>query len=307
MLLVAAFQTLLYRYTAQDDVLIGTVLAGRDLIETEGIIGLFASTHILRTDLSGDPTFKQLLARVREVVVGMHTHRSIPLKTLVEELRPERTLSHTPLFQVMFVFQNTTQEKLELAGLSLNFFEVESTITKFDLTLLMTEGTNGLSGAIQYNTDLFDASTIARMVSHLLVMLEAIACDPQQRICFLPLLGPSERHELLIEWNNTKTSYRQDKCIHDLFDEQAESSADAVALIYEDEQVTYEGLKRRANQLAHHLRRLGVGPEVLVGICLDRSTEMIVGLLGVLKAGGAYVPLDPAYPKQRLKYMLEDS
>ena len=307
MTLLAAFKTLLYRYTGQEDIVVGSPTANRTRAEIEGLIGFFVNTLVLRTNLSGNPSFRELLGRVREVALGAYTHQDLPFEKLVEELRPERDLSRTPLFQVMFSLQNAPRAALELPGLSLNRLEVENRTAKFDLTLSMVEGTNGLRGVLEYNTDLFDAATMTRMAEHFQTLLEAIVTHPAQRVAEFPLMSKTERHQLLVEWNDTQAVYPKDSCIHELFEEQVDRTPDAVAVVFEDEQLTYRELNHRANQFAHYLQKLGVRPEVLVGICVERSLEMIIGLLGILKAGGAYVPLDPAYPKERLAFMLEDA
>ena len=307
MTLLAAFQTLLHRYTSQDDIWVGSPIAGRTRRETEGLIGFFLNTLVLRTDLSGNPSFKELLGRVRETVLGASDHQDLPFERLVEELEPERSLSHSPLFNVMFVLQNTPGPSLQLPGLTVSSQKVDTGTAKFDLTLSMTETEEGLRALVEFNTDLFDDVTVARMMGHLQTLLEGIVAHPDQTISDLPLLTEAERHQLLVEWNDTSADYPKDKCIHQLFEDQVERTPDATAVVFEDEQLTFRELDRRANQLAHHLRGLGVRPEVLVGICMERSLEMVVGLLGILKAGGAYLPLDPEYPKQRIAFMLEDA
>jgi amino acid adenylation domain-containing protein len=307
MTLLAAFQTLLHRYTAQDDIAIGSPTAGRTRTEVEGVIGFFVNTLVLRTDLSGDPSFLQLLERVREVTLGAFSHQDLPFEKLVEELQPERDLSHNPLFQVQFVLQNTPRQAPELAGLTLTLIEVDSGTAKFDLTLELTEASEGLRGWFEYSTDLFDATTIGRMAGHLQTLLEGIVADPEQRLSALRLLTADERRQLLAEWNNPAMVYSQDDCVHEVFEAQVERTPDAIAVLCEDASLTYRELNRRANQLAHYLRNRGVGPEVLVGLCIERSPEMVVGLLGILKAGGAYVPLDPADPQERLAFMLENA
>ncbi|MGM3309125.1 condensation domain-containing protein, partial [Anabaena sp. WFMT] len=307
MTLLTAFKVLLGRYTNSTDIVVGTPIANRNQGETEQLIGLFANTLVLRTDLSGNPAFRELLSRVREVALGAYAHQDLPFEQLVEELQPLRSLSHTPLFQVMFVLQNAPLSELELAGLTLSAVETELGIAKFDLTLYMEQVDSGLRAAFEYNTDLFDASTISRMAGHLQTLLTAIAANPDQQILELPLLTSTEEEQLLIEWNQTQVNYPQQTCIHQLFESQVERTPDAVALVFEDEQLTYRELNTKANQLAHYLQKLGVKPETLVGICVERSLEMVVGLLGILKAGGAYVPLDPAYPPERLEFMLADA
>ncbi|MHC5727294.1 MAG: non-ribosomal peptide synthetase, partial [Nostoc sp.] len=306
MTLLAAFQTLLWRYTGNEDIVVGSPIANRNRQEIEGLIGFFVNTLVLRTNLAGNLTFSELLTRVREVALGAYAHQDLPFEQLVEQLQPQRDLSYTPLFQVMFVLQNAPMSALELPGLTLSLLESESHTAKFDLTLYMTETAEGLVGTLEYNSDLFESNTISRMAGHLQTLLSGIVTNPQQHLKDLPLLTQVEQ-ALLAEWNHTQVEYPQEKCIHQLFEAQVERTPDAVAVVFEDEQLTYCELNARANQLAHYLRSLGVKPEVLVGICVERSLEMIVGLLGILKAGGAYVPLDPTYPQARLSFMLEDT
>jgi amino acid adenylation domain-containing protein len=307
MTLLAAFQTLLYRYTGQEDICIGSPIANRNRSETEELIGFFVNTLVLRTDMSENPSFQELLGRVREVTLGAYAHQDLPFEQLVEALQPERNLSHHPLFQVMFVLQNAPMSALELPSLTISSREMESSTAKFDLDLSMEDTEQGLRGSLEYNTDLFDAGTISRMLEHFQTLLEGIVAEPDQRLSDLPLLTQPERQQLLLEWNNTQVAYPKDVCIHQLFEAQVERTPDGVAVLFEDEQLTYRELNRRANQVAHHLRSLDVAPDSLVGICVERSLKMIVGLLGILKAGGAYVPLDPDYPSERLAYMLNDS
>jgi amino acid adenylation domain-containing protein len=307
MILLAAFQTLLQRYSGQEDFCVGTPVAGRTRPEMEGLIGFFVNTLVLRADLSGDPTFAELLGRVRETCLGAYAHQDLPFEMLVEALQPQRDLSRTPLFQVMLILQNAPLPSLELPGLRLNPIEAESGTAKFDLNLALVETDLGLVGNLEYNTDLFNAATARRLLVHFRNLLEGAVANPGCRVSELPLLTADERHQLLTEWNRTEANVPDEGCIHRLFEAQAERTPEAVALVFEDEKVTYQELNRRANQLAHHLRGLGIGPEVLVGICVERSVEMVVGLLGILKAGGAYVPLDPAFPKERIAFMLNDA
>jgi amino acid adenylation domain-containing protein len=305
MTLLAAFKTLLYRYSGQEDIVVGTVSAGRNRLETEGVIGFFINTLVLRTDLSDCPSFRELLLRVREVTLGAYAHESLPFGKLVEVLQPERNLNQNPLFQVAFNLRPSMPDlNLDWA---LSEVEIQTDTAKFDLTLELEERAEEIIGHFEYNTDLFEASTIDRTLGHFQTLLEGIVANPKQAISELPLLTQAERQQLLVEWNNTTKEYPQDKCIHQLFEEQVERTPNAVAVVFEGEQLTYWELNARANKLAHYLQTLGVEPEVLVGICVDRSLEMVVGLLGILKAGGAYVPLDPAYPPERLAFMLEDA
>ncbi|MGM3308050.1 condensation domain-containing protein, partial [Anabaena sp. WFMT] len=307
MTLLATFKTLLYRYTGQEDILLGSPIANRNRVEIEKLIGFFVNTLVLRTSLSGNPSFRELLTRVREVTLNAYAHQNLPFEKLVEELQQPRDLSYSQLFQVMFSFLNTPQTSLEIPGLTLEVVPTHNQTSKFDLSLEFAQTESGLIGEIEYNTDLFDAATISRMSGHLQTLLTAVAANPDQRLLELPLLTPKEENQLLIEWNQTQVDYPQQTCIHQLFESQVERTPDAIALVFEDEQLTYQQLNTKANQLAHYLQKLGVKPETLVGICVERSLEMVIGLLGILKAGGAYVPLDPAYPPERLEFMLADA
>ena len=307
MVLLAAFQVVLSRWSGQQDIVVGTPIAGRTQRQSEELIGFFVNMLALRTDLSGDPTFRALLGRVKEVSLGAYAHQELPFEKLVEELQPVRDLSRQPLFQVLFGLQNAPRERLELPGLTLRQMAAEHVTAKFDLSLHMVETQAELRGAVEYAADLFDGGTIDRFVGHLTTLLDGIAADADLRLSALPLLGEAERHRLLVEWNATAAGYPSQECLHDLFAAQAERTPDAVAVIAEEAQLSYGELDRRSNQLAHHLRSLGVGPEVIVGLCVERSPDMVVGLLGILKAGGAYLPLDPSYPPDRLAYMLADA
>jgi len=305
--LLAAFQALIHRYSGQEDVVVGTPIANRARPEIEGLIGFFANTLVLRTDLADNPPFRQLLARVREIALDAFSHQDLPFEKLVEELRPERDLSRNPLFQIMFAFQNAPMEMPHFPGLTVHSVPIESGVARFDLTLSMQEGETGLSGVVEYNTDLFDSVTIARLVDHLKELLKGITADPNKRLSELPLLTPEETSTMLIEWNPGSVAPTQGQSIHERFEAQAQQTPDAVALVCGGEQLTYADLNARANQLAHHLRKLGVGPEMLVGICVERSTDMVVGVLGILKAGGAYVPLDPMQPSERIALIADDA
>ncbi|MBA2352668.1 MAG: amino acid adenylation domain-containing protein, partial [Burkholderiales bacterium] len=307
MVLLAAFQTLLHRYTRSDDIVVGSPIAGRTNAGIEHLIGFFVNTLALRTDLSGNPTFRQLLGRVRDVALGAYAHHDLPFEKLVEELNPERSLSYPPLFQVMFALQNIQRAALEIPGLEINPLPSAGENAKFDLSLSVIESAESARVIVEYNTDLFDAATATRLLAHYETLLHGISINPEYRLSDLPLLTGPERQQLLVDWNDTETYYPKDRCIHDLFEAQVDRTPDAVAVVFGEQQLSYAELNARANRLAHHLIALGVGPEVLVGLCVERSLEMIVGLLGILKAGGAYLPLDPAYPKERLAFMLEDS
>ncbi|HEY9157249.1 amino acid adenylation domain-containing protein [Candidatus Binatus sp.] len=307
MTLLAAFQLLLHGYTDQDDVVVGTPTANRNRLEIEGLIGFFVNTLVLRTDFSDNPTFRNLLRRVREVCLGAYAHQDLPFERLVEELHPTRDLSRNPLFQVMFVLQNASLQPVELPGLSLSPVEVDTGTTHFDLTMHIVDTDQGLVGTLAYNTDLFEAVTITRMLGCFRTLLEAVAATPERRVSDLPLITETERQQLLVDWNDNRADCPKGLCIHQLFEAQVARTPDATALVLENQQLTYDELNRRANQLANHLRLLGVRPELPVAICLKPSVEMVVGLLGILKAGGVYLPLDPAYPKERLAFMLEDA
>ena len=307
MTLLTAWQALLHRYSGETDIVIGSPIAGRNYTETENLIGLFVNALALRTDLSGDPSFRELLKRVREVALGAYAHQDLPFEKLVEELHPERNLSYNPVFQVVFALQNGVMADLQLNGLQTTPAEIQTTTAKFDLTLDVVEKDDALLCSLEYNTDLFDRDRIARMLGHFEMILAAVVSDPAQRISALSLLTETERRQLLNDWNNTSSDYPRDKCVHQLFEEQVRLTPDASAVIFGDQKLTYAELNCRANQLANNLRRRGIGPESLVGICMDRSLELVVALLGILKAGAAYVPLDPEYPRERLSFMLEDA
>jgi amino acid adenylation domain-containing protein len=307
MTLLAAFKTLLYRYTGQEDILVGSPIANRNRREIEELIGFFANTVVFRTNLSSNPTFKELLGRVREVALGAYNHQDLPFEKLVEILQPERDLSHNPLFQVFFSLRNVPTSQIKLPGVTLSSLEIERKTARVDLALDLEEGLEGINGTLEYSQDLFDASTARRIAGHFLTLLESIAANPEQRLSNLPILTKPEQQQLLFEWNNTQSELPKNQCVHGLFEAQTERTPDAIAVVFDGEHLTYRELNRRANQLAHHLKNLGVKPEIPVGILVDRSLEMVVGLLGILKAGGAYVPLDPAYPPERLVFMLEDA
>ncbi|VEP15782.1 conserved hypothetical protein [Hyella patelloides LEGE 07179] len=306
MTLLSAFGILLSRYSRQEDIVIGTAIANRNRKEIEPLIGFFTNTLALRLDLQDNPSFKELLKQVRQVTLEAYAHQDLPFEQLIEELQPERNLSHSPLFQVSFALQNTPLGELKLSGLSWSSIEVKNTTAKFDLSLAMRETESGIEGVWEYNCDLFETSTIERMMGHFQVLLEAIVTNPDESVTNLPLITQKEGQQLL-EWNATEADYPQDRCIHQLFESQVAKTPDAVAVVFEKQHLTYRELNQKANQLAHYLQKLGVKPEVLVGLCVERSVEMLVGLLGILKAGGAYVPLDPNYPAERLSYMLVDS
>jgi amino acid adenylation domain-containing protein len=307
MVMLGAFQLLLSKYSGSEDVVVGSPIAGRTRKEVEELIGFFANTLVLRTDLSADPTFRELLGRVREGTLGAYEHQEVPFERLVAELQPERSLSHAPLFQVMFILQNVDLSGSGLAGLRMEGVLAESDTTRFDLALTAVPHDGGVRGALEYSTALFDRSTIQRMLGHLERLLEQVAARPEARLSELDLLSVEERGLVVEEWNRTAAEYPADRCIHELFEAQAARTPDAVAVEFEGETLRYGALNERANRLAHHLAGLGVGPETRVGICLERGPEMVVSVLAVLKAGGAFVPLDPAYPAERLAFVLADS
>jgi amino acid adenylation domain-containing protein len=308
MTLLAGFKVLLAQHSGQADIVVGTPIAGRTRPETEGLIGCFVNTLALRTDLSDDPTFRQLLARVREVAWGAYAHQELPFERLVEELQPERDTSQAPLFNVMFVLQNAPRSERRLRGLTLRHIQADKSTAKFDISLGLTEEAAGLRGRLTYSTDLFERETIGRLAGQYRELLARVAADPELRLSALPLLSPAERRRMLVDWNATGCTWPDaGACLHTLVARQAAAAPETVAIVDETTTLSYGELDRRANRLAHRLRRLGVGPEVRVGICLERSVDLIVGLLAVLKAGGAYVPLDPSYPRERLAFMLSDS
>jgi amino acid adenylation domain-containing protein len=307
MTLLAAWQTLLHRYSGQADISVGIPTGGRSRLETEGLIGLFGNTLVLRGDLAQNPTFEEFLARMRRMALDAFTHQQMPFERLVMELQPERSLTHTPLFQVMFDLQKAGHTVKEMANVTLEPVEIERTVAEFDLSLAITEEEGRLTGAIDYRLELYDAATIRRMAGHYRRLVEAIVAEPWRRLSELPLLTPDEEDLLLVRWNDTSAPYSYDRCIHELFEEQAERTPDAIALMHEDRQLTYHELNRRANQLARYLRRHAITAEDVVGLCFERSVEMVVAILATLKAGGAYLALDPAYPSERLAFMLADA
>jgi amino acid adenylation domain-containing protein len=306
MSLLAAFQVLLQRYSGQEDIAVGTPVAHRTRAETEELIGFFVNTLVLRTDVSGNPTFRELVQRVKETALGAYAHQDVPFEKLVEELAPERNLSVTPLFQVMFAMQNTPSPEIKLRDLQLSLLETARETAKFDIVLVMWETAEGLEASLEYSTDLYKEATMQRLLWQFQTLLEGVVADPSARISELPLLTASEQQRL-IDWNNTQKDFPQELCFHQLFESQVELSPHVLALVFDEQQITYQELNCKANQLAHHLRDLGVGPETVVAVCMERSIEMVVGLLGILKAGGAYIPLDPTYPKERLTFMLNDA
>jgi amino acid adenylation domain-containing protein len=305
MTLLAIYQVLLLRYTGQTDFGVGTPVTNRNDVRMEGVVGFCVNTLIIRADLKGNPTFREALGRVKKTTLEAFDHQDLPLERLVEELSPERRVSGSPLFQVMFTFIAGKAMPLELPGLQMRPIGTGATASKYDLTLMAVEDEKN-SLALNYDTALFEPETIQRMFHHYGQLLAAAVTQPELRISDLNILTEDETRQLLVEWNRTESAYKQ-KCVHELFEEQVRRSAEAVAVECKGQKLTYAELNRRANQLAHYLRRVGVGPEVPVGICMKRSLEMVIGLMGILKAGGAFVALDPRYPAERLKLMVEDS
>jgi amino acid adenylation domain-containing protein len=307
MTLLSGFQTLLHRYTDKDDILVGVPIANRNQIETEALIGFFVNMLPLRLNFSGRPTVAELIDQARSVTLDAYSHRELPFDKLAERLKPERVLNQNPLFQISFALQNTPAPILEMCGLQIELLEVDSNSAKFDLTLAMTETAEGLIAAFEYSTDLFALSTIQRMGGHLCALLEGLSQDRKRRVSDLPILTAPERTQLLTTWNDTLREYSREGCAHQVFEAQVKQAPDAVAVVSGNQICTYGELNMRANRLAHYLREMGVGPETCVGICAERSIEMIIGFLGILKAGGIYVPLDSEYPSERLAFMIRDA
>ncbi|HUQ33985.1 MAG TPA: condensation domain-containing protein, partial [Pyrinomonadaceae bacterium] len=310
---LAAFKALLYRYTGQPDIIVGSPIAGRNHAELDGMIGFFVNTLVLRTQLDGDLSFRELLKRVRETALGAYAHQDLPFEKLVEELHPKRDTSRNPLVQVMFDLQNAALNARSGSGEEASFEDgleqeyIERGTAKFDLSMSLQESERGLSVFVEYSTDLFDDSTIARMLGHFCRLLEGATYNPEQALSRLPLLSREEERQLLVEWNDTGADRPGESCLHELFEAEAARRPEATAVTFKHEHLTYGELNARANQLARRLRAMGVGAESLVGVCMERSVELVVGVLGVLKAGGVYVPLDPEYPKERLAFMIEDA
>ncbi|WP_404483121.1 non-ribosomal peptide synthase/polyketide synthase [Pseudomonas sp. HT11] len=310
MLLLGAFNVLLHRYTGQADIRVGVPIANRNRTEVEGLIGFFVNTQVLRTELTGQTRVGELLQGIKEHALGAQAHQELPFERLVEALKVERSLSHTPLFQVMYNHQPVVADIASVStasGLELSLVEWQGRTTQFDLTLDTYEKSGTLHAALTYANDLFEAPSIARMARHWISLLQAMVADGEQRIGELPMLAADEQHVLTHAWNQTDEAYPTERGIHQLIEDQVQRTPDSTALVFGETALTYAQLNARANQLAHALREQGVGPDVLVGLCVERSVEMVVGLLAILKAGGAYVPLDPEYPQERLAYMIEDS
>ncbi|HTK08291.1 MAG TPA: amino acid adenylation domain-containing protein, partial [Ktedonobacteraceae bacterium] len=307
MTLLASFQVLLQHYSGQHDISVGTPIANRQQAEIEGLIGFFVNTLVLRSDLSGDPSFVEVLQRIREVCLGAYAHQDVPFEQVVEALEPERDLSRSPLFQVMFALQNVPQEEpAEVAGVQMRALSVENHTSQFDLTFTIAETPRGLYGALEYSTDLFEAATITRLLGHWQTLMEALLHEPHLPISQVPWLSEQELAHLLTHWNATQTAYPRDLCVHQRFEQQAQRTPDAVALVFEEQTLTYAELDRRANQLAHFLQTQGLSPDGLVALFLERTIEMVIAIFGVLKAGGAYVPFDVSTPIDRLSMLLQE-
>jgi amino acid adenylation domain-containing protein len=307
MTLLAAFKVLLYRYTGQEDLSVGSPIAGRTRAEVENLIGFFINTLVLRTDMSGNPSFTQLLGRIRETTLGAYAHQDVPFEKLVEELQPERDMSRSPLFQVMFILQNAPREELVLTGLNMELVKSGTVTAKFDLSVVFYEDEQVLRGAIIYNTDLFETATINRMVDHFKVMLEAVIANPEQLVTELPILTEAERHQLLVEWNESAPLYEQNLCPHQLFEKHVELNPDGLAITFEGEQVSYRKLNAQSNRIAHGLRGMGVVEGQPVALMLGTGPRQIAALMGILKAGGTLLCLDKGYPQNRLRQILEDA
>jgi amino acid adenylation domain-containing protein len=308
MVLLAAFQSLLFRYTQQVDIVVGTPIAGRRRKELEGLIGFLTNTLVLRTDFAGDPTFREVIRRVRDTALSAYDNQDLPFERLVRELNPDRSLSHAPLFQVMFVLQNNPAAERVPTGLTMSPMKIERGNAKFDLLLSLTEHPDGLSGSLEYATDLFEPATMTRLRGHFRALLDALVTSPDEKVSALPLLTDGERHQILVAWNDTATAYPRDLCLHQIVEAQAARTPETLAVLAADGgRLTYRELDERSARLARFLRARGVDRETPVGLCLPRSIDMVVAMLAALKAGGACLPLDPAYPKERLALMLEDA
>ena len=305
-MLLAAFQVLLARHTGEPAVSVGSPVAGRDRLETENLIGFFVNTLILRTSLAGDPGFRHFLRRARTTVLAAHEHQSLPLEMLVDELRPQRELSHTPLFQVWFTFQ-PSREPLRVAGLTLEAQGIDHGAAKWDLALFMQDDSDALTGTLEYDCDLYDAATIDRLIGHLEMLLRGAVQAPDTLLSELPLLRPAERRQLLEEWNHPAQSFSEPRRLHEIFQEQVKRAPSSTAVICDLEALTYGELETRANRLARALRDKGVELDMPVGLLVERSLGLVVAILGILKAGGGYVPLDPGHPQERLAQALTDS
>jgi len=307
MLIMAAYSTLLYRYSSQEDILVGTPIAGRNRVELENLIGLFVNTLVIRCQVNGNPSFKTLLGRVRATALEAYSNQDIPFEKLVEELNPRRSLSVAPLFQVMFQLQNAPMPPAYISGLTITPIQIDTGFSQVDLSLTLWEEQDIMKGTFEYNTDLFEAASIKRMKGHFQVLLQGILADAGQDISHLPLMSAEEKTQLLKEWNDTDAAYPRESCIYQLFESCVEKYPQEEAVIFTQQRLTYDQLNRQANQLAHLLQKMNVGPEILAAVCMENSLELIISVMAILKAGGAYIPLDPAYPDKRLITILKDA
>ena len=307
MTLLAAFHVLLYRHSGQDDIALGTPVASRDQIQLEALIGFFANTLVMRGDLSGNPTFRDFLGRVRQTAIGAFEHQSLPFELLVADLNPERRADRHPLFQVLFQVLGAQSTAPHLAGLEVQREQLQSAAARFDLELTLREEPAGMNGSLIYSADLFEAATIERLMDHFVTLLRAVVADPERRVAQLPLMGGSEEQQVVVDWNATSADFPRDRCVHQLFEDAARREPDQVALVFGERRITYDELNKAANRTAHTLRAAGVQSRDVVGVCLPRSPELIVALLAVLKAGGAYLPLDMTHPPARHGEMLADA
>ncbi|MDB6121126.1 MAG: amino acid adenylation enzyme/thioester reductase family protein, partial [Pedosphaera sp.] len=307
MTMLAVFKVLVQRYTGQEDIVVGSPIAGRNKVEVEPLIGVFINTLVLRTALTDNPMFVELLGRVSQTVLESVTHQDIPFEQLVDVLRPKRDAGRNPLFQINFAYQRDFIKPLHFADITLTAIPSKSPGAIFDLNFFLVERAEGWRASCEYNTKLFEKATAVRMLSHFHNLLKSVAANPRQHLSDLEMFSVAEREQLLNNWNATQTEYPRERCIHELFEDQVRQTPDRIAVVFENQQLTYQQLNQRANQLAHQLREHDVGPDTLVAICAERSVEMLAGILAILKAGGAYVPLDPTYPSERLAFMLEDA
>ncbi|SFJ90609.1 non-ribosomal peptide synthetase, partial [Myroides guanonis] len=309
MLLLSVFKVLLYRYSGQEDICVGTPIANRTQSELEGMIGFFVNTLALRSDLSGNPSFRDLLARVKQTTLEGYNHQLTPFEKVVDRLVTTRDLNMKPLFQIMFILQNApeTNKELELENIKISDYDFDRVTSQFDLIMDVSDIKGVICFNLEYSTALFDQSTIKRIQEHYQELLKSILSDTTQSISNLSMITKQEEYQLLDVFNNTDIAYPKDKTVVDLFTEQVKRTPNAIAVVYEGEELSYKELDQRSNQLGHYLCKQGVEPNNLVGICLERSLEMLIGILGILKSGGAYVPIDPEYPRDRINYMLTDA
>lgn len=305
--LMAAFQTLLHRYSNQHDIVVGSPFSGRMEMEAEGMIGLLINTLPIRTSFADDPTFVTVVTRVKQAVFGALTHQEAPVEKLIDDLKIPRNGARNPLFQTVFQFVPETAPALRLPSVSIEPMEIELGTSKFELTVTLSESVSGLVGDVEYSSELFDEASIERLVAHFHTLLESIVSNPNQKVSLMPIVPAAELASLVGTWSGTATHYPRNATISELFEEQVLKNPEATAVLFDGQQLSYGELNRRANKLARHLQKQGVGPDTLVGFCVERSLEMIVGLIGILKAGGAYVTLDPSLPTERLTYMFQDT